>query len=84
MTMPPTDVLQHVIDVHAHPTDSNITEAEIDQLPITVCAMATRHNDQQLVAKLARALPEKIVPCFGLSSMILLFNGSRQYIYHCY
>lgn len=68
-TMPPElpskEVLKHVVDVHCHPTDSQITPDAIDDLPIIICAMATRQSDQALVANLARAHPEKVVPCFG-------------------
>jgi len=64
--LPPNDVLQHVVDVHCHPTDApHILPESIDQLQITVCAMASRQSDQILVQNLATAYPSKIVPCFG-------------------
>ncbi|THH08349.1 hypothetical protein EW145_g2767 [Phellinidium pouzarii] len=65
MMLPSADVLKHVIDVHCHPTDSETPKNLMDELPITVCAMATRHDDQALVAELANAYPDKVVPCFG-------------------
>ncbi|KAJ3573544.1 hypothetical protein NP233_g2364 [Leucocoprinus birnbaumii] len=37
----------------------------MDDLQITVCAMASRDSDQNLVRDLALAYPTKIVPCFG-------------------
>ncbi len=60
-------VLEHVIDVHCHPTDSDMgaTLQVVEQMPIRICAMATRRSDQRLVADLARAQPEKVIPCFG-------------------
>ncbi|KAI0639945.1 hypothetical protein C8Q77DRAFT_1044388 [Trametes polyzona] len=63
----PRALLAHVIDVHCHPTDSDfaMTSDVARDLPIRICAMATRRSDQQLVADLARAHPDKVVPCFG-------------------
>ena len=63
----PREVLAHVIDVHCHPTDSDMamTDKVADDMAIRVCAMATRRSDQKLVADLARAHPDKVVPCFG-------------------
>ncbi|TBU49974.1 TatD DNase family Scn1 [Dichomitus squalens] len=63
----PRSVLEHVIDVHCHPTDSDMamTLRVAEQMPIRICAMATRRSDQRLVADLARAHPDKVTPCFG-------------------
>ncbi|OSD06213.1 Metallo-dependent hydrolase [Trametes coccinea BRFM310] len=63
----PRAVLAHVVDVHCHPTDSKaeMTHRVVEDLPIRICAMATRRSDQELVADLARAHPDKVVPCFG-------------------
>ncbi|OBZ79886.1 Cut9-interacting protein scn1 [Grifola frondosa] len=61
----PRSVLQHVVDVHCHPTDSDTPPGLLAALPIRLCAMATRQNDQPLVRALAHAHPDKIVPCFG-------------------
>ncbi|KAH7923253.1 Metallo-dependent hydrolase [Leucogyrophana mollusca] len=58
-------VLRHVVDVHCHPTDSEISQLSMDRLPITICAMATRQADQGLVRDLAAAHPDKVIPCFG-------------------
>ena len=83
----PRSVLEHVVDVHCHPTDSDMamTLRTVEQLPIRICAMATRRGDQKLVADLARAHPDKVVPCFGRyrlrpPNLILLpaFRGSRS------
>jgi len=63
--LPSKDVLNHIVDVHCHPTDSEITEEHLNDLQITVCAMATRQDDQELVAELARNHPDKVIPCFG-------------------
>ncbi|KAH8120031.1 TatD DNase family Scn1 [Phellopilus nigrolimitatus] len=65
MCNPSKDILKHVIDAHCHPTDSDIPSEIMDNLSITVCAMATHQGDQALVARLARNHPEKVVPCFG-------------------
>ncbi|KAH9897885.1 hypothetical protein C8Q73DRAFT_682898 [Cubamyces lactineus] len=63
----PHEVLAHVVDVHCHPTDSDfgMTSEFVKELPIRICAMSTRRSDQELVANLARAHPEKVIPCFG-------------------
>ena len=63
----PRSVLEHVIDVHCHPTDSDMgmTLDVAQEMAIRVCAMATRRSDQRLVAALARAHPAKVIPCFG-------------------
>ncbi|PSR71090.1 hypothetical protein PHLCEN_2v13059 [Hermanssonia centrifuga] len=61
----PPEVLAHVVDVHCHPTDSRISPEVMDSLPIRICAMATRGNDQALVRNLAKEYPEKVIPCFG-------------------
>jgi Tat protein secretion system quality control protein TatD with DNase activity len=64
-SLPPLDVLRHVVDVHCHPTDSEVTTQAMDNLAITICAMSSRPADQPLVRDLANAYPEKVVPCFG-------------------
>ncbi|KAI0361045.1 Metallo-dependent hydrolase [Trametes cingulata] len=65
----PRAVLAHVVDVHCHPTDSDFAQTSAfvaRELPLgRICAMATRRSDQKLVADLARAHPDKVVPCFG-------------------
>ncbi|PCH34204.1 Metallo-dependent hydrolase [Wolfiporia cocos MD-104 SS10] len=58
-------LLAHVIDAHCHPTDSPLDPATLAALPHRVCAMATRASDQPLVRALARAHPDRVVPCFG-------------------
>jgi hypothetical protein len=64
-TLPPPSVLRHVVDVHCHPTDSEIPVKIMDNLPIALCAMSTLQADQGLVRDLATAFPAKVVPCFG-------------------
>ncbi|KAI4518018.1 hypothetical protein K525DRAFT_156170, partial [Schizophyllum commune Loenen D] len=63
----PTDqeIATHIVDVHAHPTDSTIPTALLDAPGHTICAMATRRADQARVAALARAHPARVVPGFG-------------------
>ncbi|KAI8981135.1 hypothetical protein BD414DRAFT_549232 [Trametes punicea] len=81
----PRSVLAHVIDVHCHPTDSDaeMTHRVVRDLPIRICAMATRRSDQELVAGLARAHPDKVVPSFGRSSSALtLLAGYHPWFYH--
>ena len=63
--LPPAEVLKHVVDVHCHPTDSEISLEAIESLPIRICAMSTRMSDQPLVAELARNHSDKVIPCFG-------------------
>ncbi|XP_006454133.1 hypothetical protein AGABI2DRAFT_189440 [Agaricus bisporus var. bisporus H97] len=64
--LPSDDVLRHVVDVHCHPSDApQISPEAMDQLQITVCAMASRESDQPLVRNLATSHPSKVIPCFG-------------------
>jgi Tat protein secretion system quality control protein TatD with DNase activity len=64
--LPTPEILAHLVDVHCHPTVAPvIATSTIDSLPCTLCAMATRVEDQQKVAALARARPDRIVPGFG-------------------
>jgi hypothetical protein len=58
-------VLRHVVDVHCHPTDSPTPLSTMNSLPIRICAMATRRDDQERVAELALQHPEKVIPAFG-------------------
>ncbi|KAG1773005.1 hypothetical protein EDD22DRAFT_308366 [Suillus occidentalis] len=64
-TLPPPSVLRHVVDVHCHPTDSEIPVKSMDNLPIIIGAMSTLQADQGLVRDLATAFPDKVVPSFG-------------------
>ncbi|KAG8933438.1 hypothetical protein FRC02_011816 [Tulasnella sp. 418] len=64
-SLPPFEVLEHVTDVHCHPTDSPIPDDIMDSLKIKVCSMATRADDQEKVKELARKWPDKVTPCFG-------------------
>lgn len=59
------DVLRHIVDVHVHPTDSEISNEAMENLAIKICAMSTMKSDQSLVRDLATKYPEKVVPCFG-------------------
>jgi hypothetical protein len=63
--LPPPEILRHVVDVHCHPTDTEILSDVIDSLDIRVCSMSTRRTDQAKVADLARAHPDKVIPAFG-------------------
>ncbi|KAG7452247.1 Metallo-dependent hydrolase [Guyanagaster necrorhizus] len=64
--LPDESVLQHVVDVHCHPTDApSISPESMDKLQITICAMGSRTSDQVLVKKLAASYPKKVIPCFG-------------------
>ena len=67
LLVPKKVVLQHIVDVHCHPTDSpdGISPISMERLGITVCAMSTMQTDQVRVRDLATAYPEKVVPCFG-------------------
>ncbi|KAF8204025.1 TatD DNase family Scn1 [Pholiota molesta] len=64
---PNADVLRHIVDVHCHPTDApgGVSDASMERLGITICAMATMQSDQDKVKALALRFPEKVVPCFG-------------------
>lgn len=60
-------VLQHVVDVHCHPTESPATLSpdSMHRLPITICPMASRKSDQPRVRALAQAHPDKVIPGYG-------------------
>lgn len=64
-SLPPLSVLQHITDVHCHPTDSRISTDDAQTLPLRICAMATRSSDQDLVRDLAKSNPDRVIPCFG-------------------
>ncbi|KAI0319429.1 hypothetical protein OF83DRAFT_1054948 [Amylostereum chailletii] len=64
--MPDPSVLAHVTDVHCHPTDSGpVDNTAMKSLPITICAMASKMDDQGKVRELAENWPDKVVPAFG-------------------
>jgi len=65
MEFPPPSVLAHVVDVHCHPTDTDIPDGFPDDLHITICAMSTRTRDQPLVRDIATRCPDKVIPAFG-------------------
>ncbi|KAG6837326.1 hypothetical protein H0H93_011421 [Arthromyces matolae] len=74
--LPPSSVLEHIVDVHCHPTDApGISSESISQLPITICAMSSMETDQHLVRNLALANPDK------LSSM-LNYPGHHPWFTH--
>ncbi|KAJ6503251.1 TatD DNase family Scn1 [Mycena vitilis] len=59
-------VLQHVRDVHCHPTEADSISGEsMARLAIGCCAMSTHQGDQSLVRDLALQNPDKVIPCFG-------------------
>jgi Tat protein secretion system quality control protein TatD with DNase activity len=54
-----------VFDAHCHPTDTMDLTSSIPQMKArTLTIMATRSQDQELVAQVANAT-ERVVPCFG-------------------
>lgn len=59
------ELLKHVVDVHCHPTESPIVPEAVRACAVTVCAMASNPNDQELVKSLALEHPDKVIPCFG-------------------
>ena len=78
ISKPPQDVLRHVVDVHCHPTDSEIRDEVVEEMSITICAMATKPDDQALVAELANKFPTKVIPCFGPSECL----NQNSYFFH--
>ena len=62
-TLPPPDVLRHVVDAHCHPVDAS--DDTMTSLGITVAVMSMTQADQSQVRRLASKHPEKIVPFFG-------------------
>ncbi|KAF8910141.1 hypothetical protein CPB84DRAFT_1355249 [Gymnopilus junonius] len=82
-SLPGSDVLRHIVDVHCHPTDApSISPESMRKLGITVCAMSSMQSDQTKVKELALAYPEKVVPCFGyhpwFSHLIYLTRPSEE------
>lgn len=73
---PSPDVLRHLVDVHCHPTDSEVTAEAMDNLFMTICAMSSRQSDQPLVRDLAEKYPEKVIPCFGQHCNSLSYGRS--------
>lgn len=65
MEFPPPSILAHVVDVHCHPTDTDIPDGFPDDLHINICAMSAQTRDQPLVRELAIRCPEKVTPAFG-------------------
>lgn len=64
--LPPDSVLEHIVDIHCHPTDApTISEESFNNLKITICAMSSRQSDQPLVRDLAIKYPQKVIPSFG-------------------
>lgn len=60
MVLPAKDVLAHVVDVHCHPTDAEVGVDDAASLPIRLCAMASRADDQAKVADLAITNPTRV------------------------
>jgi hypothetical protein len=60
MGLPAKDVLAHIVDVHCHPTDNEVGVEDAASLPIRLCAMATRADDQAKVADLANKNPKRV------------------------
>lgn len=53
-------------DAHCHPTDTMPATAQIPTMKAShLTIMATRYEDQPLVAAVARSHPNKIIPSFG-------------------
>lgn len=65
--LPSSDVLQHLVDVHCHPTNApHISLESMERLQITVCSMARREADQITARNLTTAYPSKVIPCFDM------------------
>lgn len=81
MDLPSAEVLRHIVDVHCHPTDApeGVSDASMESLEITICAMSTMPSDQAKVRNLALRYPDKVVPCFG--QFHLTSCGLRRYTY---
>jgi hypothetical protein len=63
ITLPPLEVLRHVVDAHCHPVDAS--DDAMASLGITVAVMSMTQADQLQVRRLASRHPERIVPFFG-------------------
>ncbi len=74
LDLPSAKVLQHIVDVHCHPTDApgGVSDASMERLKITICAMSTMPSDQDKVRSLALRYPDKVVPCFGQFHLLLV------------
>ncbi|CCA67160.1 related to Cut9 interacting protein scn1 [Serendipita indica DSM 11827] len=65
-TLPPREVLAHLVDVHCHPTEElNISDEVMRALPIRLCSMSSNFDDQDKVEDLYNGYPDKVIPCFG-------------------
>ncbi|KAI0033994.1 hypothetical protein K488DRAFT_77557 [Vararia minispora EC-137] len=66
MGLPDDGVLMRLVDVHCHAGEyDNISQADMDDLKITICAMASNCADQVRVRVLAERWPNKVIPAFG-------------------
>ena len=62
------DQWRDLSDAHCHPTDSLDTIGSISTMKTSrLCLMATRLNDQNLVAKAARDHKDVVIPFYGTS-----------------
>lgn len=86
MEFPPPSVLAHVVDVHCHPTDTDIPDGFPNDLLLTICAMSAQTRDQPLVRDLASRCPEKVIPAFGERIRISALTSpvTRTYGYKVY
>jgi hypothetical protein len=64
--LPPTEVLNHVVDVHCHAQNRELPPEVMESLAITICTMAWCPRDQEVVADIARKWPDKVIPGFGM------------------
>ena len=65
MELPPPSVLAHIVDVHCHPTDTDIPDGFPEDLHIKICAMSAQTRDQPLVRDIATRSSDKVTPAFG-------------------
>ena len=65
-------------DAHCHPTDSPETIASIPTMKTSrLCLMATRPNDQNLVAEAARDHKDIVVPFYGTAYEFQVTNADK-------
>ena len=59
--------MSYLYDAHCHPTDQMVNIGEMPTSGVRqLAAMATRIEDQDLVAELATLYPDQVIPCFGI------------------
>ena len=61
VTLPPREVLEHLVDVHCHPTEElEVSDEAMRELPLRICAMSSNSDDQEKVEDLYNRYSQKV------------------------